>query len=622
MIFPAPAFRPIKPVSPPARFLINCLLSASSLLSIGAWSNGALAGMPSQDSIDLNNEGVKALKDKQFDLAIDKFKQAYRRSPGYKLTLENLGIAYKGLALSKANEPELSLRDLHMAIWLDPTNKSSRENLDSTIKKLGKDTSKFEDRVKLAENAVKYADFAGGIIEYNEALKIKDNEAVRKKLLELKVPFEWQEFDANKLAFSPPGKKPEISAAPDVDFGPYMADLQRRIKRKWFPPRGQESKRARVRFKVQHDGQMSNLELDVPSGDEGADQASLAAVKDASPFRPLPVGAPSFVDIQFTFDYNVFNGGRKKDSEAQLKAILEGYVKDYKYTEQARTMRQLAQLYSRENRGSDAQDMYLKALALLEEKRCDKILEAEINHELGDFFFQKDRFSDAVAYYRAAADIHKSFGLLTAEAASRIQLGLSILSRSQESSQEAKAAFVQAEFGAASSNDPQLLLKCKKGLAECFRREGDSKQALPLYKAVYEMSPSGYEGPLKDAHFEAAKNLADCLYRLNRADEALPLYKRCLELAPGVKIEPDALANMRQRVDELSHKLGIDTEEDTARKELALSKLNKAYSWLPWAFGGALLALLVIYATGRKQGSSLDLSGKGSGSQPSNSKDS
>jgi hypothetical protein len=32
-------------------------------------------------------------------------------------------------------------------------------------------------------------------------------------------------------------------------------------------------------------------------------------VENAAPFRPLPAGAPEDVDIQFTFDYNVFGGG-------------------------------------------------------------------------------------------------------------------------------------------------------------------------------------------------------------------------------------------------------------------------------------------------------------------------
>ncbi|HMX47860.1 MAG TPA: energy transducer TonB, partial [Candidatus Obscuribacter sp.] len=106
-----------------------------------------------------------------------------------------------------------------------------------------------------------------------------------------------------------PGRDRSIAARKDVDFGPYMADLQRRIKRAWFPPKGNESKRVKVIFKVHKDGQMTNLRMLISSGLTIADQAALKAVENAAPFRPLPDGAPDDVDIEFTFDYNVFNGG-------------------------------------------------------------------------------------------------------------------------------------------------------------------------------------------------------------------------------------------------------------------------------------------------------------------------
>jgi TonB family protein len=105
------------------------------------------------------------------------------------------------------------------------------------------------------------------------------------------------------------GRGPSVAAQADVDFGPYMADLQRRIKRAWFPPKGNESKRVVVVFKIHKMGELSNLRLERSSGVAIADQAALKAVENAAPFRPLPAGASDDVDIQFTFDYNVFSGG-------------------------------------------------------------------------------------------------------------------------------------------------------------------------------------------------------------------------------------------------------------------------------------------------------------------------
>ena len=103
-----------------------------------------------------------------------------------------------------------------------------------------------------------------------------------------------------------PNAPTSISARKDIDFGPYMNELQRRIKRGWRPPRGNESKRVIVVFKINRGGELSELALKNGSGFEPADQAALLAIQAAAPFARLPDGALDKVDIEFTFDYNVF----------------------------------------------------------------------------------------------------------------------------------------------------------------------------------------------------------------------------------------------------------------------------------------------------------------------------
>lgn len=98
------------------------------------------------------------------------------------------------------------------------------------------------------------------------------------------------------------------STLKDVDFTRYMADLQRRIKKQWFPPKDMQSRRVKVMFKIHSSGSLSNLRLVEGTGYPLADQAALTAVQNASPFMSLPNGAPDNVDIEFTFDYNVFLG--------------------------------------------------------------------------------------------------------------------------------------------------------------------------------------------------------------------------------------------------------------------------------------------------------------------------
>ena len=92
-----------------------------------------------------------------------------------------------------------------------------------------------------------------------------------------------------------------------TDYGPYMDVLQKRIKHSWFPPKNTESLRGMVIFKVHSNGSVSNLRMLKTTNLAIADQAMMNAVEGAAPFAPLPSGSPENVDIEFSFDYNVFH---------------------------------------------------------------------------------------------------------------------------------------------------------------------------------------------------------------------------------------------------------------------------------------------------------------------------
>ncbi len=103
------------------------------------------------------------------------------------------------------------------------------------------------------------------------------------------------------------GGAPGVDSMREPDFGPYMRELQRRIKMNWDPPRGNESKRVVLLFKIARDGRLLKASVFKSSGVPSADKAALNAVELTAPFKPLPVGFKgSNIDIQFTFDYNVF----------------------------------------------------------------------------------------------------------------------------------------------------------------------------------------------------------------------------------------------------------------------------------------------------------------------------
>jgi len=99
-----------------------------------------------------------------------------------------------------------------------------------------------------------------------------------------------------------------LAPAADIDFGPYMGNVQREIKRHWYPPKGGTTLRNKVAFKVAKNGEVSSVRIIKPTASDAFDRAALTAVINASPtFGPLPEGSPKDVDIEFTFDYNTYN---------------------------------------------------------------------------------------------------------------------------------------------------------------------------------------------------------------------------------------------------------------------------------------------------------------------------
>ena len=117
-------------------------------------------------------------------------------------------------------------------------------------------------------------------------------------------------------------KKPETSrtnntsssvGSPKVDFSGYITNLQREIKSNWHPPKGKDSKRAVALFKVNKQGKLLSVKLVKPSGDAQTDAAAISAIRASAPFEALPEQyTENDVDINFTFDYNVWTQTGKK----------------------------------------------------------------------------------------------------------------------------------------------------------------------------------------------------------------------------------------------------------------------------------------------------------------------
>jgi TonB family protein len=109
------------------------------------------------------------------------------------------------------------------------------------------------------------------------------------------------------------GGRPGIDAEAEPDFGPYIAELQRRIKRNWAPPTEDRNKRVVIVFHISRDGRLLSMHMKGTSGSPTADQAAMAAVRLSAPFRPLPPGyRGNDIPVEFTFDYQVFGGSRMR----------------------------------------------------------------------------------------------------------------------------------------------------------------------------------------------------------------------------------------------------------------------------------------------------------------------
>ena len=99
----------------------------------------------------------------------------------------------------------------------------------------------------------------------------------------------------------------------EVDFAPYMRELQRRIKSNWHPPVNYDSKRVSVFMKIDKAGNLLACSIYQSSGYKNADKSVLDAVYKTAPFRPLPEEYNGkTVDIIFTFDYYVFSNKQQR----------------------------------------------------------------------------------------------------------------------------------------------------------------------------------------------------------------------------------------------------------------------------------------------------------------------
>lgn len=108
--------------------------------------------------------------------------------------------------------------------------------------------------------------------------------------------------------------KAEDAKTPNMDdFAPYMANMQKTIKAKWEPPKGDQSKSVVLFYTLNRKGEVIKSNILETSGDVEMDKAAMDALQEAAPFGKLPKSFKGqSIDVQFTFDYNVFGSKKEK----------------------------------------------------------------------------------------------------------------------------------------------------------------------------------------------------------------------------------------------------------------------------------------------------------------------
>lgn len=278
---------------------IHIILAATvCVLTIGAAS--AADNTPAAPHAVLNNEGVSAMLKNNFELSEQKFKEALRIEPNYVYGIENYAILMNNRALTEP--PDTAWKDFHYSFYLGGS-PNTKKSLDALALARGTNPAQFEARIKEAEKAKAANDVVTAIVEYEFALQIKDDPAVKQALSQLKVPAGTPLRLVDLKTSTASNASPETTA----QFGPFMRNLERQIKAQWRPQSRDVKEAVVLDFQVHKDGRVTDIRVNRSSNDLEQDQAAITALKAAAPFPGIPANLKmDSVPIRFHFDYNPY----------------------------------------------------------------------------------------------------------------------------------------------------------------------------------------------------------------------------------------------------------------------------------------------------------------------------
>jgi tetratricopeptide (TPR) repeat protein len=251
--------------------------------------------------IGLNNEGVRALSNGNYEVAVEKFEAALRLDPEYQLAKDNLAIAYNNYGLAKQNAPDQALKLFHKALGLSPSNRTTKANLEAIIRLMNMDPNSFADRVKVGDQARKDNDLEGAQFEYEEALNIKTDDTIKTQLESVKTELRKRRKSEAKSSSST-ADLPTLTDKTDAlaDYAEYVA---KRAKKYWKVSKVIKSTEVWVIATIDKDGKLADVNMEKAGEWPLAAESALDSIKKAAPYKPLPPDSPGIVNIRITFKY-------------------------------------------------------------------------------------------------------------------------------------------------------------------------------------------------------------------------------------------------------------------------------------------------------------------------------
>ena len=211
-------------------------------------------------------------------------------------------------------------------------------------------------------------------------------------------------------------------------FSEYMKNVHEQIDKNWISPDILEQAHVTLKFKVDRNGEVYDVEMISTSGNEVYDEAAMEALKKSSPFDKFPESATrNYITIKYNFDTFLVNTEKMKeyveksnslyghDNELAFKYInlaineIDGDIRTYfLYGKRSKIKRALGDYKGAEEDFIKCQDLKNK----YDQKRivhCKIIAEAEKSPFA--YFYLANAYDIAGDYESAISAIDKAIGL-------------------------------------------------------------------------------------------------------------------------------------------------------------------------------------------------------------------